>query len=105
MDDDTLTEAISRLRADGYADDLAATDDGRLACAQSGVVEDPVTMRIDHTVRFEGVSDPGDQAILLAVACHRGTRGLYSAAYGPATPASDAAVHTRFATLRRDSNR
>jgi hypothetical protein len=104
MDDDTLTEAIGRLRADGYTDDLAATDDGRLACAQCGVVEDPLTMRIDRTVRFEGASDPGDEAILLAVTCHCGIRGLYSAAYGPATPAADTAVLTRFATLRRDSN-
>ncbi len=102
MADDTLTGAIARMRALGYTNDLAATEEGNLVCGACGAVEDPATMHIDHTVRFEGDSDPGDEAILIAVSCHCGALGLYSAAYGAAAPPADAAVLTRFAT-RRDA--
>jgi hypothetical protein len=105
VDDDTLTAAITRLRARGYTDDLEATDDGALTCARCGAAEDPATMRIDRTVRFEGSSDPGDEAILLAITCRCGARGLYSAAYGPAAPPADAAALTRFAARGRDGER
>jgi hypothetical protein len=102
MDDDSLAGVITRLRAAGYTNDLTATDDGALTCAQCGDVEDPMTMHIDRTVRFEGDTDPGDEAILLAVTCRCGARGLYTAAYGPATPPADSAVLGRFARRRRD---
>lgn len=101
MADDTLSGTIARMRALGYTNDLVANDEGFLVCAACGAVEDPATMHIDHTARFEGESDPGDEAILLAVSCHCGALGLYSAAYGPAAPPEDTAVLTRFA-MRKD---
>lgn len=102
MADQTLTGAITRLRADGYTVDLVATTDGYLACAQCHAVEDPARMQVNHTVRFEGDSDPGDEAILLGVSCECGALGPYSAAYGPATPPADSAVLNRFAARRRN---
>jgi len=100
--DHTLTNSINRLRAAGYTHDLRATDDGMLRCEQCGAVEDPPTMGVDETVRFEGPSDPGDQAILLAVTCECGAHGLYSSAYGPAAPPADARALRRFAQRPRD---
>lgn len=101
MDDDTLTAAIIRLRARGYSTDLIATPDGYLVCVQCNTVEDPATMQVDHSVRFEGDSDPGDEAVLLAVSCQCGARGLYSAAYSPTTPPADRAVLSLLAAHRR----
>ena len=37
---------------------------------------------VTETVRFEGISNPEDQAILDAVVTPCGRRGLFSAAYG-----------------------
>ena len=55
------------------------------------------TAVIDETVRFEGDSDPDDEAILLALTVPAsaggcGHRGWFAAAYGPDTPAHDVAV-------------
>lgn len=95
---ETLTEAIDRLRAEGYEADFFATDDGMLACRACDAVEDPATMQIDDTVRFEGESNPDDEAILLAISCGCGCRGLYSAGYGPSTSRADVAVLQRLAS-------
>jgi hypothetical protein len=90
--EETLTDAIDRLRADGYEVDFAATNDGRLICLACGAVYDPAVIGIDHTVRFEGDSNPDDEAILLALHGDDGCMGLYSAAFGPSAPANDAVV-------------
>jgi hypothetical protein len=49
-------------------------------------------MIIDEVVRYEGVSDPDDEAILLALRCHCGRLGLYVAGFGPSASAADVAV-------------
>jgi len=96
---ETLTDAMTRLRAAGYDAELFATDGGQLRCRSCGAQADPTTMTIHETVRFEGDSDPADEAILLALACRCGCLGQYSAAYGPATPAEDAEVLHRLAQV------
>jgi hypothetical protein len=95
--EETLTQAINRLRAEGYENELSATADGRLMCGSCGETYDPLSMQIDHTVRFEGDSNPDDEAILLAVRCPEGCMGLYSAAFGPSAPPEDVAVLRRLA--------
>src|SRR3954468_14589090 len=90
--EETLTDAIERLRARGYKADFAATSDGRLICLACQAVYDPSAIDIDHTVRFEADSNPDDEAILLALRGADGCMGLYSAAFGPSAPANDAKV-------------
>ena len=101
--EETLVEAIARLRSEGYGSDFAATADGRLLCRACDAVCDPASMRIEHRVRFEGNSNPDDEAILLALLCSSGCRGLYSAAFGPDTPPEDAAVLRRLAQAATSS--
>ncbi len=95
--EETLTDAIQRLRADGYLADLSATKDGNLICHSCGQTYDPLALTIDHTVRFEGDSNPDDEAILLAVRCPDGCMGLYSSAFGPSAAPEEAAVLRRLA--------
>jgi hypothetical protein len=90
--EETLTDAIERLRESGYEVDFVATDDSRLMCLACDAVYDPAVIGIDHTVRFEGDSNPDDEAILLALHDADGCMGLYSAAFGPSAPANDAKV-------------
>ena len=97
---ETLTDAMARLRADGYRIDFSATDGGQLRCGACGVRGNPEAMAIHATVRFEGDSNPDDEAILLALACACGCLGQYSAAFGPDTPADDAEVLRRLAGPR-----
>lgn len=89
---ETLTDAMTRLRTAGYLIEFSATDDGHLCCGSCGARQDPETMTVHETVRFEGDSNPDDEAILFALACGCGCSGQYSAAYGPDTPAADAEI-------------
>lgn len=92
---ETLLEATRRLRRRGFEQDFAATVPGRLWCDGCGRDHDPEHMVVEEIVRYEGASDPDDQAILLALDSACGRRGLYSAAFGSAAPARDVEVLQR----------
>jgi hypothetical protein len=55
----------------------------------------PEEFSVIATYRFEGISDPDDEAIVLALA-HQptGLAGILDAAFGPAASADEAAVLT-----------
>jgi len=89
---DTLSEAIRRLQADGYTGNWFANADHALECNESGETLDPAEVAIDHILRFEGSSDPGDMSILFALRTSSGAKGLYSAAFGAEMPPEDADV-------------
>jgi hypothetical protein len=89
---ETLTDAIDRLRAAGYALDLFVAPGAVLRCGGCQAAFDAATMQIDEVVRFEGESDPDDEAILFALHGPCGHRGLYSVAFGAQTPTEDVDV-------------
>lgn len=89
---ETVTEAMARLRERGFRHDFSAIGGGRLRCGECGAEIDPAAVRIEEIVRFEGVSDPGDESILFALSCACGHDGLYSAPYGPDATPEDIAV-------------
>lgn len=72
---ETLVEAMKRLRSSGYTHDFIASDDGNLACRACGTTQAPEHIEIRETVRFEGDSNPDDEAILFALACVDGDLG------------------------------
>jgi hypothetical protein len=96
---ETLLEAIARLRTLGYRLDLAAVPGGRLHCGGREEDLEAAALTVDETVRFEGASDPDDEAILLALSSPDGHRGLYSAAFGANTTSDD--VDVLHALVRR----
>jgi len=62
----TVTDAVAYLRTQGYTDDVDL-EGLNLKCARNGM---PCTLDrviVDHTFRFEGDSDPGDEAIVLGL--------------------------------------
>lgn len=89
---ETMLEAIQRLRARGYDHDLSAVPGGRLRCDACGTIVDPGETVVEETVRFEGISNPSDQAILEALLAPCGHRGLYTSAYGVYASIDDGAV-------------
>ncbi len=40
---------------------------GKLRCAECATGHDPERLTVDRAIRFEGASDPGDEAVLFAL--------------------------------------
>ena len=90
MSVETVAEAVNRLSAAGYADDFRA-ESGGLRAVRAGCVHPPETLRIDEVVRFEGCTDPDDEAIVFALRCTvHGTKGTYTTSYGTNITPADA---------------
>src|SRR6266700_1946566 len=95
MSEQTVVEELTALRGRGYEGDFTVTDDGALRCGACGHVHAPEDAVIELTARFEGASDPDDEAVVYGLRCRVcGTRGVLVAAYGPMATAEEAAVVT-----------
>lgn len=79
----SVTEAINLLEADGFRSDFSFSD-GTVQCHACGRAHQPAQLVVRHTFRFEGDTDPGDEAIVIGVECPQcGMRGIVVSAYGP----------------------
>ena len=98
---ETLAQAVDRLTAAGYQDDFRA-ECGGLRAVGTGCLHEPESLVIEEVVRFEGASDPEDEAVLFALRCEtHGTRGTYVVAYGPSVDPLDAEMVHRLTDGRR----
>jgi hypothetical protein len=80
---ETLHAAVARLERAGYSVDLRARPGGFLD-GRTGHVHPPEALVVDEIVRFEGESDPGDEAVLFALRARDGSaRGTYVTRFGP----------------------
>jgi len=94
-DEVTLVDAIAALRGDGFDHDFSVAADAFLLCSECGGTHPATEALIEATSRFEGESDPGDEAVLFGLRClHCGVLGVLVAAYGPAATAEEADVVT-----------
>ncbi len=92
---ESLSQAVDRLTAQGYTDDFRAEPDGMRAVV-AGVLYRPELLVVEEVGRFEGISDPADEAIVLALHCREdGTKGTYTVAFGPGVGALDAEMMHR----------
>ncbi len=92
---ETLSQAVDRLTAGGYEDFFRAEPDG-LRAVVAGVLYQPESLVVEEVVRFEGISDPADEAIVLALNCREdGIKGTYTAPFGPVMGALDAEMVRR----------
>ncbi len=77
----TVTEAVSLLTDQGYTADL-----GSRGSETHGTVDhshNPAELIIEKVFRFEGDSDPADEAIVVGVFCSDcDARGIVVSAYG-----------------------
>lgn len=90
---ETLTEALDRLEARGFAKSFIARPTGQLE-VRGWPRMDPEELILEETVRFEGQSDPDDEMVLFALRTGDWSlRGTFLANYGPKMePESVAAV-------------
>ena len=98
---DTVTEAIVFLAAEGYRDELHLEADG-LRCDVAADTHPVSTAVVDYTFRFEGPSDPADEAIVLGVSCPEwGMKGVLVSAFGPDADPEHTALLTALARQPR----
>jgi hypothetical protein len=103
VSDPSVVEEIRALRSRGYTADFSVTRDGQLQCGSCGHIHRPSDAVIESTARFEGSSNPDDQAIVFGLRCSVcGSRGVLVAAYGPTASAEEAAVVTSLAPRTTD---
>ena len=92
---ESLSDALKRFATSGFHHDFRV-DHGKLRDLATGEAYDPEVLEIDETVRFEGESDPDEQAVLFALRSPRGSPlGTYSTVFGPAMPPDEVDVVRR----------
>ena len=92
---ESLADTVNRLTAAGYTEDFRAAPEG-LRAAPSGCVHAPESLCIDAVVRFEGVTDPDDEAVVFALRCsEHGIKGTYTLPYGSKMEPLDAEMVRR----------
>lgn len=101
---ETLHAAVARLERAGYAAALRARADGFLEL-RTGRIHPPETLIVDEIVRFEGESDPADEAVLFALRSRdESVRATFVATYGPsADPVSGPLIKRLDTSLSRSS--
>ena len=87
---DSVAAAVDRFTLAGYKHELRADADG-LVDVTTGRRLLPEELLVDAVVRIEGVSDPADESIVLAIRDRAGTlRATYTSAFGGDVPQADA---------------
>ena len=79
---DTVSQAVNGLKQRGYAIDFNLEAD-KIICRQTPVSLLPSEFEITEVYRFEGNSDPADEAVVYAIESKNGAvKGIMSSAYG-----------------------
>lgn len=97
---ETLAEAVRRLAEAGYRETFRAEETG-LRAVEAGRTFAPEELLVEEVVRFEGPSDPADEAVLFALRSPTGPRGTFVVTYGPEASERDGEMAHR---LRIGSN-
>ncbi len=79
----TVLEAVKLLAAEGFDGSFSVTPDGIRCsmCGEAGMMEQAEVVRV---YRFEGPSDPDEEAVVYALCCPScGARGTLVSSFGP----------------------
>lgn len=80
----TESEALDHLSDMGYTANLELREDGRVAVAgQDKPAWGPADVVIEQRCRYEGLSNPDDEALIVGVALPDGSKGALAMPYGP----------------------
>lgn len=78
----TLSGTMTALRKKGYTEDFNLLENA-LECKAGGYTVSPDDFQIDDVFRFEGPSNPSDEAVLYAISVPRkNVKGLLVNGYG-----------------------
>jgi len=79
---ETITDAVSGLRNRGYTMDFNL-DENCIVCHEDKF--NPEDFEIVEIYRFEGNSDPADEAVVYAIESNKGHKGILVNGYGPSS--------------------
>jgi hypothetical protein len=75
---------VQSLERDGYTARITVLPDGRLRCGSCEQVHTVDRVFVDRVFRYEGASDPDDEAIVLGVRCPDcDAKSVLVSAFGP----------------------
>lgn len=78
----SLSDILDKLRTEGYTRDFNVIEECMI-CTVDNTKLDPTQFKIDRYFRFEGQSDPDDQAIVYAISSKDGVqKGVLVNSYG-----------------------
>ncbi len=77
----TLSSCHTKLLQDGFTENFKASESGLLSPGQERIYKAEEVADVNF-YRFEGASDPGDNAILYAIETTDGVKGTLVDAYG-----------------------
>ena len=78
---DTVVEAVKGLKQRGYTIDFNLEAD-RISCQETPLSLTPADFEITEFYRFEGESDPADEAIVYAIESREGQKGVLVNGFG-----------------------
>ena len=96
----TLTTCVNKVVKDGYSDSFKVTNNGLFSFKQNKYYR-PEEVKVINFYRFEGQSDPSDNAIMFVLELADGGKGILIDAYGAY---ADAKVN-EFMKLVEDMNK
>lgn len=96
---DTVTEAVNNLRQRGYDIDFNREYDC-IACIAPTLSLQPNEFEITEVYRFEGPSDPADEAVVYAIESKHGEKGILVDGFGPSSDTASEAMVEKLAVRR-----
>lgn len=78
---DTVSQAVDDLKARGYSVDFNIAPEG-ISCRQMPAPLKTTEFEITEVYRFEGDSDPADEAVVYAIESKHGLKGVMVNGYG-----------------------
>lgn len=77
----SLSSCLGKVMRDGYTHDMKV-EDGVIKSLQTDKSFQPHELKVVNFFRFEGMTDPDDNALLYIIETKDGTRGTLVDAYG-----------------------
>ncbi|HEY0091849.1 MAG TPA: hypothetical protein VGB43_05115 [Flavobacterium sp.] len=78
----TVSKALEELNGKGFTVDFNVQEDR--------IVNGPDEFEIVHIYRYEGITDPGDEATVYGIKSNKGEKGVFVAGHGTYTEKSAA---------------
>jgi len=77
----SLSTCLNKVISDGFTEDFKVTEQGKLQALQQNKMYDPAQVQIVNFFRFEGPSNPDDEAVLYVIKTEDGLKGTLIDAY------------------------
>jgi hypothetical protein len=77
----SLATCLNKVFNDGYTEDFKVTDQGLFSIQHERIYQ-PEDINVVNFFRFEGTSNPDDEAVLYVIETNDGIKGTLTDAYG-----------------------